>query len=114
MKFAASALLALSVGPVAAFAPLRTPATAARVSSSSSPLFGYLDDLNKYVGTADEEEEEDDSREATTMAEDKKDRFGVGDWSQYVEFQEFDGGTFRNYALVILNEPQKALCGCLG
>lgn len=53
---------------------------------------GYLDDMNKYVGTAEEEEEEDDSREATAMAKDKQDRFGVGDWSSYVEFNEFDGG----------------------
>lgn len=62
-------------------------------ASTNTRLHGYLDDLNKYVGTPNNEEEEtDDSREATALAEDKKDRYGVGDWSQYVEFQEFDGG----------------------
>lgn len=71
-----------------AFAPC--PPTAARAAGRLA--MGYLDDLNKYMGTVEAEEEEDDSREATALPAEKRDRFGVGDWSQYVEFEEFDGG----------------------
>jgi hypothetical protein len=88
---AASVFITFYVRHAKAFAP-QTSQGFATTAASSTRLFGYLDDLNKYIGTAEEEVEEDDSREATAMTEDKKDRFGVGDWSQYVEFQEFDGG----------------------
>ncbi|GKY92347.1 hypothetical protein MPSEU_000205600 [Mayamaea pseudoterrestris] len=94
MKLALTGLLVvLSANCATAFVsqPLQS-FLAPSIRTSSSRLFGYLDDLNKYIGTAEEEDEGDDSREATAMAQDKKDRFGVGDWSSYVEFQEFDGG----------------------
>jgi hypothetical protein len=85
-------LLAYSSG-AAAFLPQPTAtAGVVNVRIQSKISMGYLDDMNKYVGTAEEEEEEDDSREATALAPDKRDRAGVGDWSTYVEFDEFDGG----------------------
>jgi len=54
-------------------------------------LFGYLDDISKYT-KAEERETEEFDRSKTDMAEEDKDRYGVGDWSNFVDFEEFDGG----------------------
>lgn len=62
---------------------------------------GYLDDLSRPRPEVaqtepepweDEEVEEDDSREATAMDKSQVDRFGPGTYSDFVEFNEFDGG----------------------
>jgi len=60
---------------------------------SSTARFGYLDDLSKELyAEADEPDVENTTREKTNLDKDKLDRFGVGDWKDYVEFEEFDGG----------------------
>lgn len=83
MKFCAAALLLV---PSDAFlAPFTTP------KQSTIARKGYLDDLSQYI--AKEEREEDDSDHSVFKATDaEKDRFGVGDWSKFVDFDEFDGG----------------------
>jgi len=62
--------------------------------STTKVYDGYLDDISKYTAPPPEEEEEeiDESVEATNLAKEKKDRFGVGDWKDFKEFNEFDGG----------------------
>lgn len=93
MKFTTTTtLLAIAAAPAAinAFMPSGTTTTS---KYSFGLRMGYLDDLNKYMGSPEDEEPEvDDSREATKLAGDKVDRGGVGDWSQFVDFDEFDGG----------------------
>lgn len=83
MKLSTLAFLA-ALQPAAAFAPQP------RFSQPTTSLQGYLDDLGAKGPPV--EEEEDDSREATAMSKESIDRFGVGSWDTYVEFNEFDGG----------------------
>jgi len=56
-------------------------------------LMGYLDDLSAdlYAPNADPIPEEE-AREANVMEKKDIDRGGVGNWDDYVEFEEFDGG----------------------
>lgn len=100
MKFSSLSVIAMSAAPLltnaftASSCFLRTPASSGRsfvASAGVKPLQGYLDDLTQYT-KVEEEPEPDYSREATNLKAEQKDRFGVGDWSGYVEFQEFDGG----------------------
>lgn len=80
LSTAAFTLMAFA-GPVRAFMP------AAVQKPSFALRMGYLDELNKQVGyDPDGEEEEDDSRDSTKLSSDKVDRGGVGDWSQFVDF----------------------------
>lgn len=61
--------------------------------SRSISLNGYLDDLTPELYAEDgNPDPEAESHEATKMKEGDKDRFGVGSWDDYVEFNEFDGG----------------------
>ena len=86
MKLSGVALVAVFAS-VSAFSP--------RVSVVRTPkvLFGYLDDLSKELyGPDGNPVPEEESREATNMAKEDMDRFGVGNWDSYVEFDEFDGG----------------------
>lgn len=86
MKLSTSCV-ALLVSSASGFLPLHTTPTTSLV------LKGYLDELNGEAMIQPEEEvEEDDSRDATKMAKAGVDRGGVGDWSQFVDFDEFDGG----------------------
>jgi len=71
--------------PVAAFAPLSLPTTT-RVALQG----GYLEDLGA-IGP-EEEVEEDDSREATMADKSTVENAGVGNWDDFVDFEEFDGG----------------------
>jgi len=65
-------------------------ASRARVSA---PLYGYLDDLSSELyKEADNPDIEGSTKEVTDLDKKKVDRFSVGDWSSYVEFDEFDGG----------------------
>ena len=85
MKLSILALVAV-IPSAAAFAP------AARRSQVTS-LHGYLDDLSKELYAEDPNPvPEEDTKEATDMKAEDKDRFGVGNWEGYVEFNEFDGG----------------------
>ena len=57
------------------------------------PLQGYLDDLSSELyGPDSNPDVEAESREATKLEKEKQDRYGVGDWSSFVDFEEFDGG----------------------
>jgi hypothetical protein len=56
-------------------------------------VWGYLDDLSKEVYAPDATPDINaESREATKMDKEKLDRYGPGDFSQFVDFHEFDGG----------------------
>jgi hypothetical protein len=85
MKLTA-ALPLLLVASSTAFAPSTTRSRAA------TPLFGYLDDLSKELYSETNNPDIDATHANTDMAKDKVDRLGPGDWSTYVEFDEFDGG----------------------
>lgn len=108
MKFESIALLlvlACCGGEINAF--VVSPATAAVTTKNTgsyshyyytsmlgnTALRGYLDDLNKDLySVADNPDIEGSTKEATDMDKAKVDRLGPGDWSTYVEFDEFDGG----------------------
>mmetsp|Transcript_12150 Transcript_12150/g.18264 ORF Transcript_12150/g.18264 Transcript_12150/m.18264 type:complete len:308 (-) Transcript_12150:183-1106(-) len=73
-----------------AFAP---PAFSSNTHQSLVRVQGYLDDLSGDLYGPDATiRPEEDTHEATDLAKDKIDRAGPGDWSSYVEFNEFDGG----------------------
>lgn len=61
-------------------------------TSSRMALNGYLDDLTNELHAEVDDPDMDVDREQTQMKEEDKDRFGVGSWDDYVEFDEFDGG----------------------
>ena len=86
MKLSSLALL-LSFGGTEAFVHPN------RAGNTPSLLKGYLDDLSKDLyGPDGNPDPEMESKEATDMAKEDVDRFGVGSWDTYVEFDEFDGG----------------------
>eukprot|EP00980_Cylindrotheca_fusiformis_P005917 scaffold1246_cov134-Cylindrotheca_fusiformis.AAC.9 len=86
MKLSAVALLCA----IQATSGFVLPSQNNKVTTTS--LNGYLDDLTQELQSPDEEPERDDSYEGTRMKEEDKDRYGVGKWDNYVEFEEFDGG----------------------
>ena len=83
-----STTLALAVLPHLATAFV-TPGGVA----TTTRLHGYLDDLSSELyapdGSSSMEEIDTDSMK---MDKEQVDRFGVGSWDDYVEFEEFDGG----------------------
>lgn len=96
MKFSSNTLFlaACAIGSTTtnAFTP-SSLSFGVRQSSSKVVTFGYLDDLTADLyAEEDTPDVEGTTHEATDLAEDKKDRYSVGDWSSYVEFDEFDGG----------------------
>ena len=61
--------------------------------SRSTKLAGYLDDLSSELYSPDANPNpEEESREATKMDKSNIANYGVGDWSSFVDFEEFDGG----------------------
>lgn len=86
MKISAIALVA-ALPSASAFVLQKTG------SSQATFLKGYLDDLTSdlYAEDGNPNPDEED-RDANKMAEKDKDRYGVGSWDNYVEFDEFDGG----------------------
>eukprot|EP00567_Pseudictyota_dubia_P015202 CAMPEP_0197439674 /NCGR_PEP_ID=MMETSP1175-20131217/6362_1 /TAXON_ID=1003142 /ORGANISM="Triceratium dubium, Strain CCMP147" /LENGTH=306 /DNA_ID=CAMNT_0042969625 /DNA_START=168 /DNA_END=1088 /DNA_ORIENTATION=+ len=88
MKFATSCLVVLGAAVAqAAFVPQCSTARP-RVA-----LKGYLDDLTADLyAEEDTPDVEGTTHEATKMKKEDQDRFGVGNWDSYVEFDEFDGG----------------------
>ena len=90
MRFITALSVLLSLPCAAAFSP-----RALLPSTSTTTLKGYLDDLSEELYSPDANPiPEEESREATNMEKDKIDRYSVGDWSDYVEFDEFDGGEY--------------------
>lgn len=88
MKFAASSLVLLGVaGANAAFVP-RCYTAHRRVA-----LKGYLDDLSQELYSPEDNPDiEGDKFENTKMSKEDQDRFGPGNWENFVDFDEFDGG----------------------
>lgn len=87
MKISTS-ILALCASSTTAFTP--SPTFGVR---SITSLKGYLDDLNKDLYAEDATPDVvADSREANTMDKEQVDRYGPGNLSDFVEFEEFDGG----------------------
>jgi hypothetical protein len=86
MKISAIALVA-ALPSASAFVLQKTG------SSQATFLKGYLDDLTSdlYAEDSNPNPDEED-RDANKMDEKDKDRYGVGSWDNYVEFDEFDGG----------------------
>jgi hypothetical protein len=90
MKLSVASFLLLTAS-AGAFAP------ACRQATRSMALSGYLDNISEGNKKIVEDDNDDDdpesySREATKLAADKVNNFGVGDWSGFVDFNEFDGG----------------------
>jgi hypothetical protein len=86
MKLSSIALLAV-LQSASAFVPQK------RSFQPTSRLHGYLDDLtNDLYGEDPNPIPEEESHQATDMKKEDVDRMGPGDWSSYVEFNEFDGG----------------------
>lgn len=88
MKLSTAALLILgAASSQAAFVP------SLRKTPSKVILKGYLDDLSKELYAEEDNPDIEGSLKVNTDAtQAEKDRFGVGDWDKYVEFDEFDGG----------------------
>jgi len=88
MKFTVAALLSIGITNAAAFVPPHTPTSRTRLI-----VKGYLDDLQKDLQAPDATPDvQSESHEATDMKKENIDRFGVGSFEDYVEFNEFDGG----------------------
>lgn len=85
MKFSALAIICTIKASSAFVHPAQT--------SRPTILNGYLDDLTADLYAPDDNPDpEATSHDATKMKEEDKDRYGVGAWDDYVEFDEFDGG----------------------
>lgn len=64
-----------------------------QTTTTATARYGYLDDLSKELYAPDgssSREEVDTGR--MNMDKEQIDRYGVGTWDDYVEFNEFDGG----------------------
>ena len=95
MKLSSSTLLAVLGGAaaVSAFSPAQSAALARTSSPSIVVMRGYLDDISdELYAETPETRPEEETHEATKMAKDQVDRFGPGNWDDFVEFHEFDGG----------------------
>lgn len=96
MKFGIALLvLARSVNDVTAFTVAINSRSTTTISTTTTAttLYGYLDDLSKDLySVSDNPDIEGSTKEATDLDKEKVDRMGPGDWSTYVEFDEFDGG----------------------
>lgn len=63
---------------------------------ASTQIGGYLDDLSKELYGPDSNPNiEAESKESTDMSKNDIDRYGPRDFSQFVDFNEFDGGDGR-------------------
>lgn len=86
------ALLVLVTTPssVSAWIPSSRTTT---TTTSTARRMGYLDDLSKELYTKDDfDRPEDIDRNKLKLDEKDVDRFGVGNWQDFVDFEEFDGG----------------------
>lgn len=69
---------------------------AASVCRTPTSLAGYLDDLSGDLYGADPDPDvKAMSREETQMNKEQIDRFGPGNFQEFVDFNEFDGGDGR-------------------
>lgn len=89
---AAITLLTFSFSSVDAFSTSKLLGVKSATQSRTT-VFGYLDDLSaELYAEEDTPDVEGTTREATKLDQDKVDNYGVGDWSSFVDFDEFDGG----------------------
>jgi hypothetical protein len=93
--------LLLAKDEVAAFAPLLPSLPRSSTASDHKivvtigrrPLrMGYLDDLSRELYKEVDEPDLEKTYEATKARKEETDRYGVGDWKDFVDFEEFDGG----------------------
>jgi hypothetical protein len=71
-------------------------------TTTTTQLYGYLEDMSKDLYGADPNPDIDaESREATQMPLKDVDRYGPSDFSQFVDFNEFDGGDGRTYIYML-------------
>jgi hypothetical protein len=79
-----------------------TPTTTT-TTTTITQLYGYLEDMSKDLYGADPNPNIDaESREATQMPLKDVDRYGPSDFSQFVDFNEFDGGDGRTYIYIYI------------
>lgn len=89
MKTSAVLLLTATTGAYSAFVPHVSSTRRAR----STAVFGYLDDLTPELYAPSNEPDVEKTRESTNLSKDRVDRYGPGDFDDYVDFgDEFDGG----------------------
>lgn len=89
-RFTSLAMTAL-LTTTTAFSPQLSSSSSTR--RSNSRLSGYLDDLSKELNAPDGSSSmEDIDTDKMKMDKNQIDRYGVGSWDDYVEFEEFDGG----------------------
>jgi len=93
MRIAVATLLLLLV-PIDTDAAFVPNAPVVRANSPSNTIMkGYLDDLSEELYAPNPDPDVEATTHAATDMEKKDvDRFGPGDYSKYVEFDEFDGG----------------------
>ena len=89
MKFPAI-LVAVALPSTEAFAQ-RSCAAASRQHVTQIRM-GYLDDLSQELYKPVDDPDIDKTYDATKAKQEQTDRFGVGDWKDFVDFEEFDGG----------------------
>jgi hypothetical protein len=91
MKFT-TLIFAASAATTAAFVPNGPAFT----RSSVIVVKGYLDDLSQELYSPDGNPDiVAESHESTDMKKEQLDRFGPGDFSSFVDFNEFNGGDGR-------------------
>eukprot|EP00542_Grammatophora_oceanica_P017960 CAMPEP_0194046072 /NCGR_PEP_ID=MMETSP0009_2-20130614/19346_1 /TAXON_ID=210454 /ORGANISM="Grammatophora oceanica, Strain CCMP 410" /LENGTH=301 /DNA_ID=CAMNT_0038691211 /DNA_START=26 /DNA_END=931 /DNA_ORIENTATION=+ len=87
MKLTTATILLSAGAAQAAFVPRKT--TFARECVAVN---GYLDDLTGELYQEVDNPDAGRTKESTNLEKGDVDRFGVGDWESYVDFDEFDGG----------------------
>lgn len=99
MSIALTALLSLSITGTTtttlAFAPPTTPFPSARTRRCNTLIVvqGYLDDLSAELNAPDSSStREDVDTQSMNLDKESVDRYGVGSWEGFVDFDEFDGG----------------------
>eukprot|EP00977_Amphora_coffeiformis_P011828 scaffold2903_cov170-Amphora_coffeaeformis.AAC.5 len=89
----ASLWFPLSVTAFVTPRPASLLTTTTTTTTTTTQVFGYLDDLSKelYAPDGSSSREEVDT-EKMNMNKEQIDRYGVGSWEGFVDFDEFDGG----------------------
>lgn len=88
-------VLALALSSATAFT-VRPGMPGTTTAVSTTRIQGYLDDLSSDLYAPDATPDiVAESKAATDMSKERIDRFGPGDFSEFVDFDEFDGGDGR-------------------
>jgi hypothetical protein len=94
MKLSSAVIVfSLAASSNAAFVPQPSSSFQPSTTKSTTAINGYLDDLSKELyKPEDMADEVADSREMNQMDKNQLDRYGPGNLSGFVDFEEFDGG----------------------